>query len=149
MLTFQELMYCRVRIMSYSKSIHICESWCKIFSCCVSSAIFISYIRNFYFFMTEFFKNMLRLLLLVYVVMKFKWVFVVTFFHLIFLLFSQDNTIVYWRKFVAEYYSPRAKKRWCLSLYDNVGHHALGVFPQAAMVIFFLSWWSFLSILKN
>lgn len=45
----------------------------------------------------------------------------------------QENTIAYWRKFVAEYYAPRAKKRWCLSLYDNVGHHALGVFPQAAM----------------
>ncbi|XP_022724843.1 probable transcriptional regulator SLK2 [Durio zibethinus] len=44
-----------------------------------------------------------------------------------------DNTIAYWRKFVAEYYSPRAKKRWCLSQYDNVGSHALGVFPQAAM----------------
>ncbi|KAJ9679250.1 hypothetical protein PVL29_021241 [Vitis rotundifolia] len=44
-----------------------------------------------------------------------------------------DKTIAYWRKFVAEYYSPRAKKRWCLSLYDNVGNHALGVFPQAAM----------------
>ncbi|KAK8324418.1 hypothetical protein V6Z12_A12G296700 [Gossypium hirsutum] len=44
-----------------------------------------------------------------------------------------DNTFAYWRKFVAEYYSPRAKKRWCLSLYDNVGSHALGVFPQAAM----------------
>lgn len=44
-----------------------------------------------------------------------------------------DNTIAYWRKFVAEYYSPRAKKRWCLSLYDNVGHHSLGVFPQASM----------------
>ncbi|KAF7802042.1 putative transcriptional regulator SLK2 isoform X1 [Senna tora] len=44
-----------------------------------------------------------------------------------------ENSIAYWRKFVAEYYSPRAKKRWCLSLYDNVGHHALGVFPQAAM----------------
>ncbi|XWS48403.1 hypothetical protein CRYUN_Cryun13aG0073400 [Craigia yunnanensis] len=44
-----------------------------------------------------------------------------------------DNTIAYWRKFVAEYYSPCAKKRWCLSLYDNVGSHALGVFPQAAM----------------
>ncbi|XP_059629333.1 probable transcriptional regulator SLK2 isoform X2 [Cornus florida] len=43
------------------------------------------------------------------------------------------NTIAYWRKFVAEYYSPRAKKRWCLSLYDNVGHHSLGVFPQATM----------------
>ncbi|XP_050385442.1 probable transcriptional regulator SLK2 isoform X1 [Argentina anserina] len=44
-----------------------------------------------------------------------------------------DNSIAYWRKFVTEYYSPRAKKRWCLSLYDNVGHHALGVFPQASM----------------
>ncbi|KAM7491653.1 hypothetical protein LguiA_034574 [Lonicera macranthoides] len=44
-----------------------------------------------------------------------------------------DNSIAYWRKFVTEYYSPRAKKRWCLSLYDNVGHHSLGVFPQAAM----------------
>ncbi|KAI9112077.1 hypothetical protein K1719_016973 [Acacia pycnantha] len=44
-----------------------------------------------------------------------------------------DNSIAYWRKFVAEYYSPRAKKRWCLSLYDNVGQHTLGVFPQAAM----------------
>ncbi|KAI7727704.1 hypothetical protein M8C21_017929 [Ambrosia artemisiifolia] len=44
-----------------------------------------------------------------------------------------DNSISYWRKFVAEYYSPRAKKRCCLSLYDNVGHHSLGVFPQSAM----------------
>ncbi|XP_019200460.1 PREDICTED: probable transcriptional regulator SLK2 [Ipomoea nil] len=44
-----------------------------------------------------------------------------------------ENSIAYWRKFVAEYYSPRAKKRWCLSLYDNVGHHSLGVFPQASM----------------
>lgn len=39
---------------------------------------------------------------------------------------------------MTEYYSPRAKKRWCLSLYDNVGHHALGVFPQASMVSFML-----------
>ncbi|KAL0452523.1 UNVERIFIED_CONTAM: putative transcriptional regulator SLK2 [Sesamum latifolium] len=44
-----------------------------------------------------------------------------------------DNTIAYWRKFVAEYYSPHAKTRWCLSMYDNVGHHSLGAFPQAAM----------------
>ncbi|KAL6531280.1 hypothetical protein OROHE_014349 [Orobanche hederae] len=43
-----------------------------------------------------------------------------------------DNTITYWRKFVAEYYSPRAKKRWCLSQYDNVGHHPYGVFSQSA-----------------
>ena len=42
---------------------------------------------------------------------------------------------------MTEYYSPRAKKRWCLSLYDNVGHHALGVFPQAAMVSYSLPWY--------
>lgn len=41
-----------------------------------------------------------------------------------------ENTIAYWRKFVSEYFSPRAKKRWCLSSYENVGHHSLGVFPQ-------------------
>ncbi|KAA8521978.1 hypothetical protein F0562_012708 [Nyssa sinensis] len=44
-----------------------------------------------------------------------------------------DNNIAYWRKFVADYYAPCAKKRWCLSLYDNIGQHALGVFSQAAM----------------
>lgn len=44
-----------------------------------------------------------------------------------------ENTIIYWRKFVAEYFAPRATRRWCLSMYDNVGVHALGVFPQAAM----------------
>ncbi|KAF8412321.1 hypothetical protein HHK36_000282 [Tetracentron sinense] len=45
-----------------------------------------------------------------------------------------DNSIGYWRKFVTEYYAPRAKKRWCLSLYDNnVGHHSLGALPQAVM----------------
>ncbi|KVI10117.1 hypothetical protein Ccrd_011484 [Cynara cardunculus var. scolymus] len=38
----------------------------------------------------------------------------------------QEQDISYWRKFVAEYYSPRAKKRWCLSLHNNVGHHPLG-----------------------
>ncbi|XP_010940888.1 probable transcriptional regulator SLK2 [Elaeis guineensis] len=42
-----------------------------------------------------------------------------------------DNSIKYWKKFVAEYFAPRAKKRWCLSLHDNISNHALGVFPQA------------------
>jgi len=37
---------------------------------------------------------------------------------------------------VAEYFAPKAKKRWCLSLYENVGSQALGAFPQAAMVSF-------------
>ncbi|KAL9253646.1 putative transcriptional regulator SLK2 [Drosera capensis] len=36
---------------------------------------------------------------------------------------GQEGTIAYWRKFVAEYYAPRAKKRWCLSLYDNDAWH--------------------------
>ncbi|CAN6484960.1 unnamed protein product [Victoria cruziana] len=44
-----------------------------------------------------------------------------------------DNTILYWRKFVAEYFAPRAKKRWCLAAYDNMGQNTLGVFPQSAM----------------
>ncbi|KAL0914148.1 hypothetical protein M5K25_017657 [Dendrobium thyrsiflorum] len=44
-----------------------------------------------------------------------------------------DNSILYWRKFVAEYFAPRAKKRWCFSLYNNGGNHAFGAFPQAAM----------------
>ncbi|GMH09014.1 hypothetical protein Nepgr_010854 [Nepenthes gracilis] len=43
------------------------------------------------------------------------------------------NTIAFWRKFVSEFYALGAKKRWCLSLYENVGHHALGAFPQATM----------------
>ncbi|EPS60523.1 hypothetical protein M569_14281, partial [Genlisea aurea] len=44
-----------------------------------------------------------------------------------------ENCIAYWKKFVAEYYHPRAKKRWCLSLYNSIGHHSLGAFPQASM----------------
>ncbi|GMH28878.1 hypothetical protein Nepgr_030721 [Nepenthes gracilis] len=44
-----------------------------------------------------------------------------------------DNNIAYWRKFVAEYYASCAKKRWCLSKYDISGHHARGIFSQAAL----------------
>ncbi|KAJ9173537.1 hypothetical protein P3X46_016660 [Hevea brasiliensis] len=44
-----------------------------------------------------------------------------------------DNSIAYWRKFVAEYYAPCAKKRWCLSLCDHVTLQANSVFPQASM----------------
>ncbi|URE43933.1 Transcriptional corepressor SEUSS [Musa troglodytarum] len=43
---------------------------------------------------------------------------------------SPDNSILYWRKFVAEYFAVRARKRWCLSLYDNMANNTLGVFPQ-------------------
>ncbi|CAH8275384.1 unnamed protein product [Arabidopsis lyrata] len=43
-----------------------------------------------------------------------------------------ENCITYWRKFVAEYFSPRAKQRLCLSQYESAGHHALGMFRQAA-----------------
>lgn len=39
---------------------------------------------------------------------------------------------------MAEYYSPRAKKRWCLSLYSNDGQTSSGILPQAAMVCLLL-----------
>lgn len=35
---------------------------------------------------------------------------------------------------MVEYFAPKAKKRWCFSLYNNAGNHAFGAFPQAAMV---------------
>ncbi|KAB8114604.1 hypothetical protein EE612_054088 [Oryza sativa] len=41
----------------------------------------------------------------------------------------QDNNIEYWRNFVNEYFSPNAKKRWCVSLYGS-GRQTTGVFPQ-------------------
>ncbi|KAJ8466043.1 hypothetical protein OPV22_028595 [Ensete ventricosum] len=44
-----------------------------------------------------------------------------------------DNSILYWKEFVAKYFAIQAKKRWCLSLYDNMGSHAPGVLPQLAM----------------
>ncbi|XWS41331.1 hypothetical protein CRYUN_Cryun17cG0072400 [Craigia yunnanensis] len=40
-----------------------------------------------------------------------------------------DNNIEFWRKFVAEYFAPNAKKRWCVSLYGN-SRKTNGVFPQ-------------------
>uniref|UniRef100_A0A0D3HJD3 Transcriptional corepressor SEUSS n=1 Tax=Oryza barthii TaxID=65489 RepID=A0A0D3HJD3_9ORYZ len=42
---------------------------------------------------------------------------------------SADNNIEYWRNFVNEYFSPNAKKRWCVSLYGS-GRQTTGVFPQ-------------------
>nr|APA20139.1 SEUSS-like 2 [Populus tomentosa] len=41
-----------------------------------------------------------------------------------------DSGISYWRKFVAEYFAPCAKKRWCLSSCDSARLHAIGVFSQ-------------------
>ncbi|KAJ8477022.1 hypothetical protein OPV22_020749 [Ensete ventricosum] len=43
----------------------------------------------------------------------------------------EDNNINFWRKFVAEYFAPNAKKRWCVSLYGS-GRQTTGVFPQDA-----------------
>ncbi|PON58365.1 LIM-domain binding protein/SEUSS [Parasponia andersonii] len=43
-----------------------------------------------------------------------------------------DNSLSYWRKFVAEYFVPGAKKRWCFSLYDKVGPETVGVSPYTA-----------------
>ena len=41
----------------------------------------------------------------------------------------QDNNIEFWRKFVAEYFAPNARKKWCVSLYGT-SHQTNGVFPQ-------------------
>ncbi|TYI89779.1 hypothetical protein E1A91_D03G078700v1 [Gossypium mustelinum] len=41
----------------------------------------------------------------------------------------EDNNIEFWRKFVAEYFAPNAKKKWCVSLYGS-GRQTTGVFPQ-------------------
>lgn len=40
-----------------------------------------------------------------------------------------DNNIEFWRNFVAEFFAPKAKKRWCVSLYGN-SRQTNGVFPQ-------------------
>ncbi|XP_051151041.1 transcriptional corepressor SEUSS-like isoform X2 [Andrographis paniculata] len=41
----------------------------------------------------------------------------------------EDNSIEFWRKFVAEYFAPNAKKKWCVSMYGS-GRQTTGVFPQ-------------------
>ncbi|CAN0928544.1 Transcriptional corepressor SEUSS [Linum grandiflorum] len=41
----------------------------------------------------------------------------------------EDNNIEFWRKFVAEYFAPNARKKWCVSMYGS-GRQASGVFPQ-------------------
>ncbi|XP_042040256.1 transcriptional corepressor SEUSS-like isoform X1 [Salvia splendens] len=41
----------------------------------------------------------------------------------------EDNSIEFWRKFVAEYFVPNAKKKWCVSMYGS-GRQTNGVFPQ-------------------
>ncbi|KAL8481860.1 hypothetical protein ACS0TY_028128 [Phlomoides rotata] len=41
----------------------------------------------------------------------------------------EDNNIEFWRKFVAEYFTPNAKKKWCVSMYGS-GRQTPGVFPQ-------------------
>ncbi|KAI6689500.1 hypothetical protein NL676_026328 [Syzygium grande] len=41
----------------------------------------------------------------------------------------EDNHIDFWRKFVAEYFAPNAKKKWCVSMYGS-GRQTTGVFPQ-------------------
>ncbi|KAE8735081.1 Transcriptional corepressor SEUSS [Hibiscus syriacus] len=41
----------------------------------------------------------------------------------------EDNNVEFWRKFVAEYFAPNAKKKWCVSLYGS-GRQTTGVFPQ-------------------
>ncbi|WOL05251.1 putative transcriptional regulator SLK2 [Canna indica] len=43
----------------------------------------------------------------------------------------QVSSILYWRKFVAEYFALQAKKRWCFSLYDI--DNVFDVFPQLSL----------------
>ncbi|GAU37427.1 hypothetical protein TSUD_395460 [Trifolium subterraneum] len=43
----------------------------------------------------------------------------------------EDNNIEFWRKFVAEYFAPNAKKKWCVSMYGS-SRQTTGVFPQDA-----------------
>ncbi|KAL5552141.1 hypothetical protein UlMin_002317 [Ulmus minor] len=43
------------------------------------------------------------------------------------------NELAYWRKFVAEFYAPGAKKRWCVSSYDKGGLEGIAPLPHAAM----------------
>ncbi|KAF3795640.1 putative transcriptional regulator, partial [Nymphaea thermarum] len=46
------------------------------------------------------------------------------------LLQQHDNSILFWRKLVAEYFAPRAIKRWCLSSYNSVGCNKTAVLPM-------------------
>ncbi len=48
-------------------------------------------------------------------------------------IWLQDNNIVFWRKFVNEYFAPRAKKRWCVSLYSSGGQQPTSVFQQVSI----------------
>ncbi|KAM0940569.1 putative LIM-domain binding protein/SEUSS [Dioscorea sansibarensis] len=41
----------------------------------------------------------------------------------------EDNNIGFWRKFVADYFAPNAKRRWCVSRYGS-GRQTTAVFPQ-------------------
>ncbi|XP_075505852.1 putative transcriptional regulator SLK3 isoform X2 [Primulina tabacum] len=45
----------------------------------------------------------------------------------------RDNNIVYWKKFVSEYYAPDSCKRWCFSTYSDDKRHAVGVFYPKPM----------------
>lgn len=47
----------------------------------------------------------------------------------------EDNNIEFWRKFVAEFFTPNAKKKWCVSFYGN-SHQTNGVFPQKQLLRF-------------
>ncbi len=48
-------------------------------------------------------------------------------------IWIQDNNIVFWQKFVNEYFAPRAKKRWRVSLYGSGGQQPTSVFQQVSI----------------
>ncbi|CAI7915213.1 unnamed protein product, partial [Closterium sp. NIES-53] len=41
-----------------------------------------------------------------------------------------DNNVEFWRQFVAQYFAPNARKRWCVASYSRSGRQPAGVFPQ-------------------
>ncbi|KAM0871997.1 hypothetical protein ACQ4PT_039016 [Festuca glaucescens] len=41
----------------------------------------------------------------------------------------ENNPITYWRKLIDEYFSPRARERWCVSSYDKRGNTSAAI-PQ-------------------
>ncbi|KAE9621437.1 putative LIM-domain binding protein/SEUSS [Lupinus albus] len=44
----------------------------------------------------------------------------------------KDNSIEFWRTFVAEHFAPNAKKKWCVSMYES-GRQTAGVFPRCSI----------------
>ncbi|RLN12134.1 putative transcriptional regulator SLK3 [Panicum miliaceum] len=44
----------------------------------------------------------------------------------------ENNSIIYWRKLVEEYFAPQSRERWCVSSYENRGNSSAAS-PQKAL----------------